>query len=294
MSSQSIHLRLPRRLYGRLKDVADEEGVSLNTLMTALLAGSTGFTLDPEAPPASEVVSTTKGASLMADSRDRDSKPSGYYKVDRQLREAFPIALKPQPSGLSARRAPLFREKPSGDLWVVSRSWTTRTATSSSRCTRRPERPEVGSASSQHWLRRCTRGTDEAARRMTVALCTSYYAGYRPEYGVAVRTSVGSPRSWEGDLEHIRRISPYGVFGEAEGAEYERRYIDDSTRSTWSRSPSGSRRSAPATTAGRWCSCASRGTRPTATARCWLGGSKPAASARSRRLGNPMSRRWDR
>ena len=61
---------------------------------------------------------------------------------------------------------------------------------------------------------------------MTVALCTSYYAGYRPEYGVAVRTSVGSPRWWEGDLEHIRRISPYGVFGEAEGAEYERRYIE--------------------------------------------------------------------
>ena len=48
----------------------------------------------------------------MADSRDRDSKPSGYYKVDHQLREAFPIALKPQPSGLSAgRRAPLLPEK---------------------------------------------------------------------------------------------------------------------------------------------------------------------------------------
>ena len=35
--------------------------------------------------------------------------------------------------------------------------------------------------------------------------------------GVAVRTSVGSPSWWKGELEHIRRISPYGVFGQAEG-----------------------------------------------------------------------------
>jgi hypothetical protein len=117
MSSQSIHLRLPRRLYRQLKDVADEEGVSLNTLMTALLAGSTGFTLDPAAPPASRVLTSSKGASLMADSRDRNSKPTGYYKVDRQLRQAFPIALKPQPSGVSVDARLYFREKPNGDLW---------------------------------------------------------------------------------------------------------------------------------------------------------------------------------
>ena len=60
---------------------------------------------------------------------------------------------------------------------------------------------------------------------MTVALRTGYYGGYRPEYGVPVRTSVGSPRWWKGELEHIRRVSPYGVFGQAEGAEYERLYI---------------------------------------------------------------------
>ena len=56
---------------------------------------------------------------------------------------------------------------------------------------------------------------------MTVALFTSYYTGFKPETGVAVRTSVGTPRWWKGDLEHIRRRSPYGVFGQAEGAEYE-------------------------------------------------------------------------
>src|SRR3954468_13373472 len=60
---------------------------------------------------------------------------------------------------------------------------------------------------------------------MTGQLATSYYGGYQVEYGVPVRTSVGTPRWWKRELEHVRRITPYGVFGQAEGAEYERLYL---------------------------------------------------------------------
>jgi hypothetical protein len=36
---------------------------------------------------------------------------------------------------------------------------------------------------------------------------------------------VGRPRWRQGELEHIRRISPYGIFGVSEGDEYERAYL---------------------------------------------------------------------
>lgn len=40
-----------------------------------------------------------------------------YYKVERQLRAAFPDAVKPQRSGASVDVRLYFREKPDGSLW---------------------------------------------------------------------------------------------------------------------------------------------------------------------------------
>lgn len=40
-----------------------------------------------------------------------------YYKVERQLRAAFPDAMKPQRSGTSVDVRLYFREKPDGALW---------------------------------------------------------------------------------------------------------------------------------------------------------------------------------
>ena len=81
------------------------------------------------------------------------------------------------------------------------------------------------------------------SKGMTPELRTSYYARWRPEHGVAVRTSVGTPRGWTGPLEHIRRITPYGAFGHddwreryearldrIDAAELAQRFADVSTR----------------------------------------------------------------
>lgn len=51
---QSIHLRLPRALHEQLRQLAEEQGVSLNTLLVALVAGAVGFALDDEAPATSQ------------------------------------------------------------------------------------------------------------------------------------------------------------------------------------------------------------------------------------------------
>jgi hypothetical protein len=40
----SVHVRLPAALIDRLHQLADEQGVSLNALLLALIAGSVGFT----------------------------------------------------------------------------------------------------------------------------------------------------------------------------------------------------------------------------------------------------------
>lgn len=42
---------------------------------------------------------------------------AAYYKVERQLRTAFPDAVKAQPSGASVDVRVYFREKPDGSLW---------------------------------------------------------------------------------------------------------------------------------------------------------------------------------
>jgi predicted HicB family RNase H-like nuclease len=50
MSSQqdqaSIHVRLPPTLHQQLRDLAEQESMSLNALLIALLAGGVGFKLD--------------------------------------------------------------------------------------------------------------------------------------------------------------------------------------------------------------------------------------------------------
>jgi predicted HicB family RNase H-like nuclease len=47
MERQSIHIRLPRSLHDQLKDFAEDEQISINSLVLALLAGSVGFQLAP-------------------------------------------------------------------------------------------------------------------------------------------------------------------------------------------------------------------------------------------------------
>ena len=48
--SAKVLLRLPHGLRERLRQVAAEEGVSMNTLLATLLAGAVGWTLGPEPP----------------------------------------------------------------------------------------------------------------------------------------------------------------------------------------------------------------------------------------------------
>jgi hypothetical protein len=49
--SAKYPLRLPRGLYEQLRGIAEQEGVSVNTLMATLLAGAVGFTLDKATKP---------------------------------------------------------------------------------------------------------------------------------------------------------------------------------------------------------------------------------------------------
>jgi predicted DNA binding CopG/RHH family protein len=42
---QSLHVRLPASLLAEIRDRADAEGVSVNTLIATLLAGAIGFEL---------------------------------------------------------------------------------------------------------------------------------------------------------------------------------------------------------------------------------------------------------
>ena len=42
---QSVHIRLPATLLAEIRERADHEGVSVNTLIATLLAGAIGFDL---------------------------------------------------------------------------------------------------------------------------------------------------------------------------------------------------------------------------------------------------------
>jgi hypothetical protein len=100
MKPARLNVRLPRALHQRLGAHARDQGVSLNTLMTALLAGGIGFKIDEPR-------------------HDKDGDESApYYKVERMLRASFPSALKSQPSGGSVDLRVYFREKPSGEMWA--------------------------------------------------------------------------------------------------------------------------------------------------------------------------------
>lgn len=46
----SIHIRLPRTLHEQLREAAEQEEMSLNALLVALLAGGIGFTLGEPQP----------------------------------------------------------------------------------------------------------------------------------------------------------------------------------------------------------------------------------------------------
>lgn len=57
-------------------------------------------------------------------------------------------------------------------------------------------------------------------------LFTARYADYDPAWGVAVRTTVGTPRGWRyWPLEHIRRVTPYGLLHIGNRDEFAERYI---------------------------------------------------------------------
>lgn len=59
---------------------------------------------------------------------------------------------------------------------------------------------------------------------MTLTLLTSSYAAFDRQWDAAVRTTVGAPKFWPEPIEHVRRITPYGVFGVVRPHEYEGAY----------------------------------------------------------------------
>lgn len=48
MNRPSIHLRLPKGLHDELRGIADVQGVSLNALLAAVLAGAVGWKPEPK------------------------------------------------------------------------------------------------------------------------------------------------------------------------------------------------------------------------------------------------------
>jgi hypothetical protein len=59
-----------------------------------------------------------------------------------------------------------------------------------------------------------------------VELFTARYVDYDPAWGVAVRTTVGAPKGWRHwPLEHIRRVTPYGLLHIRNREEFAERYI---------------------------------------------------------------------
>lgn len=62
--------------------------------------------------------------------------------------------------------------------------------------------------------------------RVWVELFTARYVDYDPAWGVAVRTTVGFPRGWRyGPLEHVRRITPYGLLHIKSRDAFAQRYL---------------------------------------------------------------------
>jgi hypothetical protein len=68
-TTENLRVRLPRALAGRLRELADEQGVSINTLMVALLAGTTGFSLAPPPPSPEPEPDNTAPADVLAEIR---------------------------------------------------------------------------------------------------------------------------------------------------------------------------------------------------------------------------------
>jgi hypothetical protein len=46
--SPNLRVRLPRGLADRVRELADEHGVSVNSLLIAVIAGGVGFSLTPD------------------------------------------------------------------------------------------------------------------------------------------------------------------------------------------------------------------------------------------------------
>jgi hypothetical protein len=63
---------------------------------------------------------------------------------------------------------------------------------------------------------------------VTVRLATSYYGGFRRDYGLPVRISISLPKWWKSEPEHVRRLTPYGLLGL--GDEFAERYAEQPDR----------------------------------------------------------------
>jgi hypothetical protein len=60
-----------------------------------------------------------------------------------------------------------------------------------------------------------------------VKLATSYYAGFHTSMGVPIRTSVGTPKWWRGELEAVRRLMPpYAALHIEDAAKFERLCVE--------------------------------------------------------------------
>lgn len=95
----SLHVRLPDGLIERLRQIADQQGISLNTLLVAVIAGSVGWTLDTE----EEHMTTTEAGrmgwitlkSTKSDSYLDHAGTRVYAKKARRGRELFVSAEHP-------------------------------------------------------------------------------------------------------------------------------------------------------------------------------------------------------
>lgn len=55
---------------------------------------------------------------------------------------------------------------------------------------------------------------------------TASYSDFQSAWGVPVRTSVGEPKWWREPLEHVRRLTPYGLLDISDPTAFACRYFE--------------------------------------------------------------------
>jgi hypothetical protein len=74
--SESVRVRLPQGLIGRLRDEAEQQGVSMNTLLATLIAGAVGWTLNDSKEEAMSTQLSNFGYLRTVKGRDEDGRSS--------------------------------------------------------------------------------------------------------------------------------------------------------------------------------------------------------------------------